>query len=182
MQVLPASCWEAGADRPWPLAKPAVGSMMKYLGRCLSRAEIEATYAELCGAGKADSVGAYLVPVLYGKQLENVTAADVAEGLRTTLLETLPGWDWQVPVTCWIGKYGFCHTCVPAPPADDGQPMALEVFGGVVAIDGDDIRSWPSERRYGRLRDLDDEEMTIQIVSATYANVAWLGYDVPFYL
>jgi hypothetical protein len=61
--------------------------------------------------------------------------------------------------------------------------MALEVFGCAVAINGNDIRSWPPEDRYcGNPGDRGDEELTIQIASATYANAAWLGYEVPFYL
>lgn len=184
MQRLPAP-GEAGHNTPGPPAKPVAGPMANHLGRSLSRAEIEtSTYAGLCDAAGADSACAYLVPALRGKLLVNVTAAGVADELRKTLVEILPGWDWQVPPTCWIDKYWFCHACVPAPPvAAGGQPMSLEIFGCATTVHGEHFKSLPPKDQNGSiLRARGHERLTVQIISATYSNVTWLGYEVPFYV
>src|SRR5262249_6049335 len=113
------------------------------------------------------------------------------------LRERCPGIDWETPEVSDgpLRKYLILHTSVPAPPDEaTGQPMALEVYGRLVASDEIDPNSpegrrvieepWaprgagPShEERYPPL----EGELALVLETATYANVRYPGVRVPFY-
>lgn len=136
-------------------------------------------------------IDAWPVLPLRGADFTIETPADIARALRRLLSEKLPGLDWWVPED-WLGpfeKYGMVHGSLPAPPNPaTGQPMALEIFG---MDSGGGIRSTAFRKamhrwRSGKAKDEDRPPVVryparVIIEVATYANVAFPGFGVPFY-
>jgi len=115
---------------------------------------------------------------------------EVPTAVKTLLESKLPGIEWNVDVH-WYGplrKYFFIHHSIPAPPDPlTKQPMALELYGPVIAIEGKSV----SRKDIGKLmadrpEDYFSKELegniTIRIEAATYANVTHPGAGVPLYL
>jgi hypothetical protein len=91
-----------------------------------------------------------------------------------------------------IGKYLHLHASVVAPPAGT-VPMAIEVYGRVVALGDVDLSSLAGgrllihrERERRRHADIEGRELPVPIFVrmdvATYANVLYPGVGVPSYL
>lgn len=128
-----------------------------------------------------------LINVTFSISNEN----ELASAIKKLLESKLPGITWEVDSN-WLGplrKYQIIHHSLPAPfDTLTRQPMALEIYGRVVKIDGIDMESeagdeW-TRKRLGE-DNLSKElkgNIVIKIKSATYTNVAYPGVNVPFYL
>lgn len=142
-------------------------------------------------------VRAYQVTPLIGATILVKSEKDIAGSLSKLLATRLPEIAWQVEPD-WSGpflKYLCIHGSIPAPPDKlTLEPMALELYGELIAIRGrrldtEEGKEWTSKlldeclMAYSR-----DEaaaeltgEMIISIKSATYANVMFPGVGVPIY-
>jgi hypothetical protein len=133
------------------------------------------------------------VRTLVGATLEVDSADDIAMAMRQLLSNRLPGPDWWVPDN-WSAafpKYPIVHRSIPAPPNSiTGEAMALEVFGTAERA----LQPHSAESMEAQLRWLErgaraaerpcvvtfPTRITIEV--ATYANLAYAGVRVPFYL
>ena len=136
-------------------------------------------------------IDAWPVLPLRGAGFAIESPADIALGLRRLLSEKLPGLDWWVPED-WLGpfeKYGMLHGSLPAPPNPaTGAAMALEIFG---MDSGGGIRSTAYRVALSKWRAAGGRDENrppavryparVVIEVATYANVAYPGFGVPFY-
>lgn len=105
-------------------------------------------------------VVAYPLLPLIGASFAVKSADDIGPALRKVFLERLPGLRWVVKDD-WAGpfsKYKIVHGSLPAPPHPlTKEAMSLEVFGS--AKDG-----------------------LVTLRTATYSNLMYPGYQVPFYM
>jgi hypothetical protein len=89
-----------------------------------------------------------------------------------------------------LGKYPFLHTSLTAPPdSSTGQPMALELYGPILWIEGippEEIQDRHYQNAYARLKNNEIPFITrpfvIEIHSATWANIRMPFLGVPFYM
>lgn len=105
-------------------------------------------------------VVAYELLPLIGASFAAKSAQDIGPALRALFVERLPGLRWVIHDD-WAGpftRYGLVHGSLPAPPHPlTREPMALEVCGT-------------------------SEDGVVTLLAATYANIAYPGYQVPFYM
>lgn len=143
-------------------------------------------------------VRAYPVMPLINASFQIKSDNELGAAIKALLNEKLPGIEWR-PKEDWQGpfrKYYIVHGSIPAPPdMRTGQPMALEIFGELVAIDNIMLDSpagheWIRKRRMALsqaehfdhpLPDLTGD-MVVAIKNATYANIMYPGIGVPVYL
>lgn len=172
--------------------KPA-GAMAPYLGRRYTEEELfdeDRVWGD--AAKRLVLVRAYEVPVLMGRSLTFRSAEDVKLAVAQLLAEHVPGFRWAVKDD-WSGalqKYGMLHSSLSAPPdLATGEPMALELYADLVEVDG--LRTgtaafehWQALARKA-LADgttLSWDTATAVVGQATYANIAYPGVGVPFYM
>lgn len=105
-------------------------------------------------------VVAYQLLPLIGASFTVESADDIGHALRQLFTDRLPGVRWVIGDD-WAGpfvKYNFIHGSLLAPPHPlTNEPMELELYGAA-----------------------DDGLVTLR--TATYSNLAYPGYQVPFYL
>ena len=138
-------------------------------------------------------VKAWPVLSLVGVTFGVASVEAVAPALRLLLSERLPGLDWWVRQH-WGGpllKYGIVHGCIPAPPNTDScEAMALEIFGTAHRALKPGSEEWRQAQQLWLVRGGPQDERPamvsfptkVTIETATYANVAYPGVRVPFYM
>ena len=171
--------------------RPSFGPMMSYLGPRHSNADlISEDFERTADSPEVCLVRAWPVPRLIGAPLAS-DEAGLARVLEILLWDRLPGIDWRVPEIDVgpLRKYGMLHTAVAAPVDEvTGQPMALEIHGDVILLDGRPARGdWWTVRGFSIAEFFVGFDrpvagaLDIRIDVATYANVCLPGFGVPFY-
>lgn len=139
----------------------------------------------------ADRLTAWPVLPLEDVTFEVQSLDGISDALRDLLARALPGMDWWVPQD-WSGpflKYGIVHHSIPAPPNPaTGEAMAIELYGRVESELRPRTQSW-FDRMVQRLRPRDIDEggaarfpVRVRISVATYSNLMFPGFGVPFYM
>ena len=166
---------------------------MSYLGPRHSNADlVSEDFERTADSPEVCLVRAWPVPRLLGAPVAASDEAGLARVLETLLWDRLPGIDWRVPEISLgpLRKYGMLHTSVAAPVDETtGQPMALEIYGDVILLDGRSTSGqWWTVRGLGIAEFFTTLDrplagtLDIRIDVATYANVCFPGFGVPFYL
>jgi hypothetical protein len=159
------------------------GPMGPFLGPQLSEDELRAAYEartdglEQLRPDVLRSIRSFPVSALVGAELE--CEPDMfGDRLRALLAERLPGTDW--PQSWFAGRgrdglverYHLLDTAFPAPAdAATGQPMVLELGGGVAAVAGTLADGEPFPAR-----------VLVTVSHAHWCNVSGLGIGVGFYM
>lgn len=178
--------------------RPVSGPMAPLLGPRfpLERLKRSSWYPEVDEEERAVAslVRAYPVTGLLGARVGCARDGELADRLAELVEERCPGHTLRVDgkrLTGPLRKCGLVHTSVDA-PADEttGQPMALELYGELVELDGRPIGpgvgAWFDAWRGRQGEDYDlvevAEAFTVELRAATYANVLYPGIDVPLYM
>jgi len=139
-------------------------------------------------------VRAYPVLALIGKQLLIQRDTELPSAVARLLTEFMPDWKWdESQVTLGpFRKYFLMHAIFPAPKDEStGQPMALEIYGDLISMDGMALnseagRAWRTQQIMHRMENYLDTEVTgsmvIEIHAASYANIMFPGVCVSFYM
>ncbi len=195
--------------KPFEAAKDTTpeGPMAPYLGRRYRSREFKKLEAnEDTPLHILDLVRAYEVISLTGATFRVQSDIEINAGLTALLHEKCTGIDWKVKED-WSGsfrKYQIIHGYIELPEdTDPYQPMAMEIYGRLVEIDGINLESpeghaWidDARRTWNKKSSVDSPDnatfvesyppikgdMLIQIVQATYANVLFPGINMPFYM
>ncbi|MDC3957606.1 hypothetical protein [Polyangium jinanense] len=188
-----------------PPTKPT-GPLAPYLG---AQHELDALLTETEGPEEAACVLAWPVPALVGRAIVAPDFEGLAGAIRAVLFEALGDLPIAVDGSGYggLGKYMHLHTSVLAPPMGD-EPMALELYGRLVAVGDYDFRTReagryllhreremhslhpadpPTDAAHLRMMDLIHGRdfpgpLVVVLSAATYANVRFPGVGVPFYM
>jgi hypothetical protein len=199
-----ASLDEATRRRWWEVrALEPAGPMRAFLGERVSveelrRSDMSAVAAalddpdagpEAVGDELLASIRAYRVPALIGQSFTLASSRELQAEVARLLTGCLPDVAWDVTGlrSGPLHKYLIVHGCLAAPlDHATGQPMALELFADTLAIDGRPVdQAVRLERSRAFLRDADaaiEARLELRIEAATWANLAYAGVGVPFYL
>jgi hypothetical protein len=188
---------------------PRESPLAKHVGPRIP-ADVLASGEEELAPELAERVRAWPLPGLEGRVLVARGIGGIPGALRALLAETfgdLPFGTEEGPSYGGLGLYLHLHTCVTAPPSG-GEPMALELYGRVIAVGEHDLGAPSGARlllqRSREREDLDAAPQTdavarargnrlllgadlptplfVLIETATYANVRFPGVGVPFYM
>jgi len=143
-------------------------------------------------------VKAFPVPALIGTQFVIHQDIELPDAVAKLLMEKFPNivWDATDVSIAPLRKYFLVHACLPAPEdVATGQAMALELYGELLSLDGVPLdsesgRQWRDQQieryllaiRQGQPEPELKGKMILEIRAATYANIMYLGVDMPFYL
>ena len=188
-----------------PPTKPT-GPLAPYLG---AQYKLDALIGEMTEPEEAACVLAWPVPALVGSVIVAADADDLAGAIRAVLVEAFGDLPFAVGSHGYggLGKYMHLHTSVVAPPMG-GNPMAIELYGRLIAAGDYDFRTREAGRflllrqrsfesiEYGEQPDADAYQrmddhacgrdlpgpLVVVLEYATYANVLFPGPGVPFYM
>jgi len=153
----------AGTDE-----RPA-GPMAPHVGGRFAPADFDQEDG-VFGSEELVRVAAWPVSALIGRRIVVVERQGLAAAVLEVVRAALPGFPWEIARDlrgAW-DKYGIVHVSMAAPPeASGGRPMALEFFAQADDWAPGAPVSLPA---------------TVTVRAATYANVAFPGVGVPFYL
>ncbi len=181
-----------GSIRPEQLGRderePA-GPLAAYLGPRFSIEQVRSAEDYVEDERVQEFVRAYPVPGLADVEVEAADdGAAFASALATTLRAHLPWPEWTVErdLSGPLRKYALLHTSLNAPIDEaTNQPMALELCGALLTVGGAALPESGSDEWFRRDRDLDTPlpgPITVRIHLAVYANVAYPGIGMPFYI
>jgi len=193
------------APKSPPATKPE-GPLAPYLG---AQYGLDDLIGDITEPEEAACVLAWPVPTLVGRVLVAANVDGFASAIRAMLVDALGDLPFAVSSHNYggVGKYMHLHTSVVAPPMG-GQPMAIELYGSLVAAGNYDFRTREAGRflllrerllqseNFGDSPDTDGfrrqmdlvhghdlpEPLVVVLQSATYANVLYPGPGVPFYM
>ncbi|MDI3286299.1 hypothetical protein [Polyangium sp. 15x6] len=189
-----------------PPTKPT-GPLAPYLG---AQHDLDALLSEIEGPEEAACVLAWPVPALVGRVIVAPDFDGLAGAIRAVLFEALGDLPFAVDGGGYggLGRYMHLHTSVLAPPMRD-EPMALELYGRLVAVGDYDFRTReagryllrreremhslcgpdasPTDAERLRMMELIHGRdfpgpLVVILSAATYANVRCPGVGVPFYM
>ncbi|HLW00898.1 MAG TPA: hypothetical protein VKT82_19720 [Ktedonobacterales bacterium] len=198
--------WIAGEGPDVPLrydARPVAGLMAAFVGRQYTEEEVwqycrryrvqhVSQEAEL--RPLAARIRAFDVPVLAQAELQVSRLAELPGAVYDLLSARLPGWQWDAQQKAWrrqhmtgpVKKYAILHTDLRAPIDETTQqPMVLELFGRVTALNGQPVGiGWFGPRQEDRAAEdaIFLGELRLTLERATYANTDIPGIGVPFYM
>lgn len=166
-------------DERYPRVPPA-GPIAGFVGPQLSTNEVARAYEShtesVLDPRLARSIRAFPVPALVGVTF-TCPPTDFHACLDQALATALPGTTWN---TDWlrrrgpglVEKYGLLDDSYAARPDDaTGQLMVLSLFGSALTPG----KNWEPGDMWGGL-------VEIKITTAVWANVAGIGFGVPFYM
>lgn len=169
---------------------PANGPMAAHLGERISA---ELLMGEDMLIEHAVRIRAWPVRSLIGTAFVANDEQDIARALQTHVQGIL-GVPVLVPGEHFGGcrKYLHMHASAPTPPdPSSDQPMFLELYGHIALVGDHDLRTFEGaiwQRRYHR-RTREDHRLeqlpgplVVRLEAATWANVSYPGFDVPFYM
>lgn len=162
------------------------GPLQGLVGPRIDARETDSEKLEEASEELLSRIAAWPVLPLVGASFEVKSVDHIADAVRELLGSKLPGIDWWVHED-WRGpfeKYGIVHGSMPAPPNPaTGEPMALELYGKaeVPRISGP-MRSPFESRPRGEGQAAVRYPVRVVIRAATYANITFPGFGVPFYM
>jgi hypothetical protein len=167
------------------------GPMAAHLGHQLS-AELLADDDKLLSPRLAARVRAWPVRSLIGTVFVASDEQDIARALQTHVQGIL-GVPVLVPGEHLGGCRKYLHVHVSAstePEPRSRQPMFLELYGHMALVGAHDLRTLEGaiwQRRYQRCTREHPRlgplpgPLVVRLEAATWANVSYPGFDVPFY-